>query len=174
MKRYRQKTLYICTAAMASALYVILTWISAAVGLSSGVIQFRISEALCILAVWSSAAVPGLTLGCLISNLLTGCAIYDIIFGTLATLVGALGVRLLRHLPYLAPLPYVAANILVIPLILAFVYGSEGSLPFFFITVGIGEITCGWIGGILLFTILRRTPLVKILSATMGGAIPNK
>lgn len=155
-------TVFLCSGAMIAALYVILTWISAAAGLSSGVIQFRISESLCILAVFTPAAIPGMTLGCLISNLLTGCALYDVIFGTLATLAGVWGVRLMRRLPYLAPLPYAAANTAVIPFVLAFVYGSKGSLPYFFLTVGIGEAVCGWIGGVILYIILRRTPIEKM------------
>ena len=66
-------TLFIAQAAIIAALYTALTFISAALGLSSGVIQCRISEALCILPLFTTAAIPGLTLGCVISNLLTGC-----------------------------------------------------------------------------------------------------
>lgn len=169
-EKTKNSTLYVCTAAAVAAMYVVLTWISAAVGLASGVIQFRISEALCVFALFTPAAVPGLTIGCLAADLLSGCAAYDILFGTLATLAGALGVRALRFLPdrlrFLAPLPYFAANTLVLPFVLRFVYGAEGTLPFFFASVGAGEAVCAWLGGALFDAGLRRCGVERILSGT--------
>ena len=82
--------------AMIAALYVVLTFIANLAGLASGVIQVRLSEALTILPVFTAAAVPGLAVGCVLANLLTGCAIWDVVFGSLATLIGAVGTRLLR------------------------------------------------------------------------------
>ena len=75
--------------AMIAALYVVLTFIANLAGLASGVIQVRLSEALTILPVFTAAAVPGLAIGCVLANLLTGCAIWDVVFGSLATLIGA-------------------------------------------------------------------------------------
>ena len=72
-------------AAMIAALYVVLTFLASALGLASGSIQVRFSEALTILPFFTPAAVPGLAVGCLLSNVITGCALPDIIFGTLAT-----------------------------------------------------------------------------------------
>ena len=97
MKKYT--TLYLTRGALIAALYVSLTYASSLFGLSSGAIQFRLSEMLCILPVFMPEAVVGLTLGCLIANLLTGAVVWDIIFGSLATLMGAVGARLLSKLP---------------------------------------------------------------------------
>ena len=150
----KKKTLYLCYAAMIAALYVALTYLSAAFGLSSGVIQCRISEALCILPLFTSAAIPGLAIGCFIANLLTGAAPLDIVFGTLATLLGALGTYALRRWKYTAPWPAVLANTLIIPFVLRFVYNVPDALPFLFLTVGIGEvISAGIFGYILMFAL---------------------
>ena len=145
-----------------AALYTVLTLVAAACGLSSGVIQFRISEALCILGVLTPAAIPGVTLGCMISNLLTGGAVWDVVFGTLASLVGMLVLRTLRKHPYIAPLPYVAANMIVVPLVLRYVYAAEGTIPYFVLTVGIGEVVCAWVLGVLLLLALRRSKADKL------------
>ncbi|MBP5269796.1 MAG: QueT transporter family protein, partial [Clostridia bacterium] len=114
MKNKRKASLLFLTqSALIAALYVVLTTIVP--GLSSGVVQFRFSEALCILAVFTQAAVPGLTVGCVLANLINGCAVWDIVFGSLATLIGVIGVRLLRQIPWIAALPYALSNILIIP-----------------------------------------------------------
>ena len=108
---------YLTRAGVIAGLYVALTWISALLGLSGmGAIQLRLSEALCVLPYFTAAAVPGVTVGCLLANLLTGAALPDIIFGTLATLIGAVGTRCLRRNRYLAPLPPIAANTVIIPM----------------------------------------------------------
>ena len=80
-----KKVLFAVQAAMIAALYVVLTYITNLLGLASGTIQVRFSEALCILPVFTPAAIPGLFIGCLISNLITGGIIWDIIFGSIAT-----------------------------------------------------------------------------------------
>ncbi len=151
-----KKIMFLTHAAMIAALYVVLTMIANAMGLANHAIQIRFSEALTILPYFTPAAVPGLFIGCLLSNLLTGCAIPDIIFGSMATLLGALGTLYLRKRKWLAPLPPIAANTLIIPFILAYVYQFEGSLPYFMITVGIGEIISCGILGILLLNILQK------------------
>ncbi|MBQ3063276.1 MAG: QueT transporter family protein [Clostridia bacterium] len=149
--------LYLARAAMIAALYLVLTWISALFGLSGmGVLQLRISEALCILPIFTAAAVPGVTVGCLLANLLTGAALPDIIFGTLATLLGAVGTGLLRRMPFVAMLPPVLANTLIIPFVIRYAYVDVAeSLPFLFLTVGIGEILSIFLFGTLLYLSLR-------------------
>ena len=82
-----------------AALYVVLTLIANAFGLASGAIQVRISEALTILPVFTTSAIPGLTVGCVLANLITGCAPWDVVFGSLATFLGAVGTWLLRKKP---------------------------------------------------------------------------
>jgi len=152
----KKTTAYICRAAAVAAFYVILTELSALLGISSGIIQFRLSEMLCVLPAFMPAAIPGLAIGCFLSNLLTGCVIWDIIFGTVATLIGALGAYFLRKYRYLVPIPTIIANVVIIPFVLRWAYYAPGSIPFFMMTVGIGEIVCcGILGGGLEFYLLR-------------------
>ncbi len=146
-----QKALYLTQGAAIAALYVLLTLAANALGLSSYVIQVRFSEALTILPFFTSAAIPGLFVGCILSNFLAGGLILDVIFGSLATLLGALGTYGLRRHPRLAALPPIVTNVLIVPWILAFVYHFEGSIPYFMVTVGLGEvISCGVLGMTLL------------------------
>ena len=118
-----KKVLFAVQAAMIAALYVVLTYITNLLGLASGTIQVRFSEALCILPVFTPAAIPGLFIGCLISNLITGGIIWDIIFGSIATLLGALGTYFLRKKKFVYTLPPVIANIIIVPLVLRYGYG---------------------------------------------------
>ncbi len=147
---------FLCRGALVAALYVVLTWLCALVGLDKGVIQLRLSEALCVLPAFTGAAVPGLFVGCLLANLLTGSALPDVVFGSLATLIGALGAYLLRRRKWLVPLPTVLANALIIPFVLRFAYGAEGTIPYFMLTVGAGEVISAYICGMLLYAALVR------------------
>lgn len=150
------KALLVTKAAIVAALYVVLTFVSASIGLSSGVIQLRLSEMLCILPAFTPAAIPGLFVGCIVSNLLTGCMPLDVIFGSLATLIGALGTYFLKKRKWLTPLPPIVSNTIIVPFVLSYVYGFEGSIPFFMLTVGIGEfLSCGVLG-MLLYFILHK------------------
>lgn len=147
----REKTQFITQAAMIAALYVVLTLMANGLGLANYAIQVRFSEALTILPFFTPAAIPGLTAGCLISNLLTGCMPLDVVFGSIATLLGATGTYALRKWKWTAPLPPIIANTLIVPFILAYVYQFEGSIPYFMLTVGIGEvISCGILGMIFM------------------------
>lgn len=137
--------------AMTAALYVVLTLVANAFGLANYAIQVRFSEALTILPYFTPAAIPGLFVGCILSNLITGCMPLDVLFGSLATLLGALGTYLLRRCKWAAPVPPIIANTIIVPFVLAYVYHFEGSIPYFMVTVGIGEIiSCGVLGMILL------------------------
>ena len=151
-----RRTLFLCRAALIAALYIALTLVSSMLGLSSGVIQVRFSEMLCILPVFTSAAIPGLTLGCLCSNLFTGAIWQDIVFGTLATLLGALGTYALRKFKWLSPIPPVIANTVIVPMVLAYGYKFEGGLPYFMLTVFVGELISVYILGILLYSALKK------------------
>lgn len=145
-----QKVLFIVHASVIAALYVVLTFVANAFGVANYAVQVRFSEALTILPFFTPAAIPGLTLGCLLSNILTGCALPDIIFGTLATLAGAVLTRLLRKNKWLAPVPPIVANTVIVPFVLYYAYGIR-PLWLSFITVGAGEIlSCGILGMILL------------------------
>ena len=154
----RNKIRFMAQAAAIAAIYVVLTLITNMFGLANGAIQVRISEALTVLPCIMPSAIPGLTIGCLIANLMTGALALDIVFGTLATLIGAVFTYLLRKHKALSPIPPIISNTLISPLVLAFVYRFEGSIWYFMITVGIGEIiSCGVLGYLLLIA-LKRLP----------------
>ena len=149
MKRHN-KSAFLTQSGVIAALYVVLTLLAKLLGLDSGQIQLRLSEALCVLPVFLPAAVPGLTVGCLLANILCGNIFWDVLFGTLATLIGAVGTRLLRKRPLLALLPPIAANTVIVPFVLAYAYGLPGGVPLFMLTVGIGEVlSCGVLGRVL-------------------------
>ena len=157
----RDKTLKLANAGMIAALYVVLTYIANLAGLASGAIQVRLSEALTILPVFTAAAVPGLTVGCVLANLLTGCAAWDVVFGSVATLLGAIGTRLLKNKPLLAWIPPVVSNAAIVPVILLKVYGVPDAWWFLVLTVGAGEvISCGLLG-LLLYRGMSRVPYVR-------------
>lgn len=156
-----KKAYFITQAAVIAALYVVLTLFINAFDLASGAIQVRISEALTILPYFTPAAVPGLFIGCLLSNFMTGAAIWDIIFGSLATLIGAIGTYLLRKWKWCAPLSPILSNTIIIPFVLTYAYGIPGGIPFFMLTVGAGEVlSCGVLGMILLFALQRYRNII--------------
>ena len=148
---------YLTTAAIIAALYVVFTGISAMFGLASGVIQIRLSEALTVLPFFTPAAVPGVTVGCFLANLLTGAPLPDVVFGTLATFLGVLGASLLRKHKYLIALPTILSNALIIPLVLQYAYGVPDAFWYLMLTVGAGEvISAGILGGLLLYILQKR------------------
>jgi len=150
-----KKVTFITQAALIAAIYVVLTYIFAP--FSFGEIQVRISEALTILPVFTPAAIPGLFVGCLLGNMLGGALLPDIIFGSLATLIGAFFTWKLRNAhPFLAPVPPILSNTIIVPFVLRYAYGILLPIPFMMLTVGIGEvISCGVLG-LLLYYGLRR------------------
>ena len=158
-----KKVLFLTHAAMIAALYVVLTFISNAFGLASGAIQVRLSEALIILPVFTPAAIPGLYIGCLLSNLLCGGCLLDILLGSLATLIGALGARAMRKHKWLVPIPNIMANAFIVPFVLVAGYGIADVWWYLIITVGIGEIiSCGIFGMILLLAIKKKVPASRL------------
>ena len=150
-----KSTLFLVQAAAIGAIYVVITLLFAP--LSFGEVQIRFSEALTILPYFTPAAIPGLFVGCLVSNILGGCIPADIIFGSLATLIGAVFTYKLRSVSkWLAPVPPIAANAVIVPFVLRFGYGVNLPIPFMMLTVGIGEVvSCGVIGMILLTALSR-------------------
>ena len=151
MKTTQQsKVLFMAQAAMIAAIYVVLTMLGAS--FAFGEVQIRFSEALTILPAITPAGIPGVFLGCLISNILG-----DIIFGSIATLIGALFTWQLRNKSkYLAPVPPIIANALIVPFILKYGYAVPLPIPFMMLTVGLGEvISCGVLG-MILYTALNK------------------
>ncbi len=164
MNMRNKKVLFITQAAVIAAIYVVLTVFIAAFDLASGTIQVRISEALCILPYFTPAAIPGLWIGCLLANLVTGATIWDIVFGSLATLLGAVFTYLLRRHRFLCTLPPVIANAAIIPPVLIFAYhipdviwkGANITWIFNIVTVGLGEVISVCILGSLLLAVLSK------------------
>ncbi|MBE6800796.1 MAG: QueT transporter family protein [Ruminococcaceae bacterium] len=149
----RKKIVNVSVAAIIAALYVVLTYLASAFGLASFAVQVRFSEALTILPIFTPAAIPGLFAGCVLANILTGCALWDIVFGSLATLLGALGTYFLKKHKIFATLPPIIANTVIVPVVLLNVYNLEGTYWFFALTVCLGEIiSCGVLG-----TVLRKS-----------------
>ncbi|MBE6659753.1 MAG: QueT transporter family protein [Ruminococcaceae bacterium] len=160
MKQTRTRIRMMTYGALIAALYVALTYLAALLGLSGGVIQIRFSEALTVLpaivpALYAPGTVIGLFIGCILANTLTGALIWDIIFGSFATLLGAIGTLLLRRIPRvgtaLAWLPPTVANTLIVPFVLQKAYGVQDAIWFLMLTIGIGELlSCGVLGSILI------------------------
>lgn len=146
----KTNVLRISQGALIAALYVVLTWVANAMGLANGAIQVRFSEALCVLPVFTPAAIPGLFVGCLLSNILNGCVVWDIVFGSLATLIGAIGTYLLRKTKFVFTLPPVIANAVIVPFVLRYAYGVGDAHWFLVVTVGIGELISVCILGMIL------------------------
>lgn len=154
-----KKTRNLVHAALIAAVYIVLIMVFRPI--SFGPIQFRIAEALCVLPYFTPAAIPGLFIGCLISNLLGGAMLMDVIFGSLATLIGAIGSYLLRRNRYLVSIPPILANTLIIPWVLKFAYGSEDMIWYMMVTVGIGEILAiGVLGHFLLNVLMKHRSII--------------
>ena len=131
-------------AAIIAAVYAVLTLALAPV--SFGPVQCRVSEALCILPMFFAEAVPGLAIGCLIANLCIG-SIYDIIFGTIATLVAAFGTRLCRKNKWIAMLFPVVLNAVVVGGYIGLFTGTNMAVWLCMCSVGAGEaVACYGIG----------------------------
>lgn len=155
MKREKKETVYfIVQAAAIAAVYVVVTGMI--LPIAFGPVQFRISEALCVLPYFTPAAIPGVTIGCLLSNILYGSAALDIVFGTLATLIGAVGSWLLRKRKWLVCVPPIVSNTLIIPWVLRYAYGSAEMIPVMMATVGVGEILAIGVLGNLLLAALQK------------------
>lgn len=150
--------LFVTQSAIIAALYVILTLFSAFFGLDKGIIQFRVSEILTVLPAVTPSAILGLFIGCLISNILSGAIVFDVVFGSLATLIGALGTYYLgRRIKWLSAVGPIIANTVAVPLILKYAYNLEGTVIFFSFTVFLGELVCsGILGTLLLYSLPKK------------------
>lgn len=150
-----KNTAFLTQAAMIAAIYVVLTLVFAPI--SFGEIQVRIAEALTILPLLTPAAVPGLFIGCLVGNIVGGALLPDIIFGSLATLIGAVCTYLLRNQkPVFGTLPPILSNVMIVPFVLRLAYGVTLPVPFLMLTVGVGEIVSCTVLGLIVYTALNR------------------
>jgi len=154
-----KKTLFITQAAMIASLYTVLVIIFKPISFSD--IQVRIAEALTILPFFTPAAIPGVAIGCLVSGIVTGANIFDIVFGSLATLIAAVLSYQLRRHKFLVPVPPILVNAIVIPWVLRYAYEVPLPIPVMMLTVGIGEVlACGVLGLCLLFALEKVKHIV--------------
>lgn len=165
-----KKLICLAQGAMIAAIYAAATYLSAVFGIAYGNIQFRFSEALTILSVFTPAAIPGLTVGCIIGNITSPFGIWDIAFGSLATLFAAVTARALRNVkiknfPVLSLLMPVVFNAIIIGAEIVFLMPSLEASPAAFavsaLEVGAGELAVCLAGGIPLFYAIRKTKLFK-------------
>lgn len=173
MRNRKNKSNQVKMLAMAgiiAALYIALTYLAMAFGLDKNAIQIRFSEALCTLAVLTPAAIPGLTVGCFLANILTGCAPLDIVIGPIATLTGAIGAYYIgvwykkikkKGILFLSPIPTILANTIAVPFVIYICYTapeqqSVAMLGFYAITVFIGEVISAGILGMLLYFAMEK------------------
>ena len=161
------KTVTIAYSALIAALYAAATYASAAAGLAYGPVQFRVSEALTILPVFTPAAIPGLMIGCVAANIRSPYGVVDIICGTLATVLAAFATRALRNarfknVPWLAPLPPVVFNALIVGAEITILAPGKAGITAFAVNaawVGLGEFVMCYALGLPLYAALERTKL---------------
>ena len=158
-------TRQIATAAIIAALYTVMSLLSSILGLTYGPIQCRFSEALTVLPFFLPEAVPGLFVGCLVTNLMSTVGPLDIIFGSMATLLAALWTAKMPN-KFLATLPPVICNMVLVGAEIAWFSTQEGAafwpaFAFNSLTVGIGEAAACFILGSLLLRVLPRVPALK-------------
>lgn len=171
------KVRFLALSAVIAALYAVLTYVAAALNLAYGPFQFRFSEALTVLPTFTPAAIPGLAVGCLLSNLASPLGMVDWVFGTLATLLAAGSSYMLRNvrwkeIPILAPLPPVIFNALIVGFEVSclsdtgvFGFGNASLAGFLAgaISVGVGELVVCYVLGIPLMLAIRRTKLHELV-----------
>ena len=143
--------------AVIAAIYVVLTVIFAPISFSA--VQVRIAEALTVLPMYSAAAIPGLFIGCVIGNILGGAVVLDVIFGSIATLIGAVGSYLLRNNRWLVPLPPIISNSVIIPFVLKYAYGIELPIPLLILYIFIGELLSCYVLGEFMITLIEKSDL---------------
>lgn len=187
---------YIARVGMIAAVYAAATLATMMFlgSLAWGPVQFRVSEALCVLALFTPAAVPGLTLGCAIANIaniaLSGTGMLgmlDVVFGSLATFAGASFTWRLRNRPALALVGPVVANALIVPAYLPLLLQGigfytipftsislDGTYPLMYlfglVTTGLGEAVIMYLLGCPLARSLAKTPLMQSEAARTGAS----
>ena len=188
------KSNYLARVGVIAAAYAACTLIALLFlgSLAWGPIQFRVSEALCVLALFTPAAIPGLTLGCVIANVMnivisgTGMlGMLDVVFGSLATFAGALFTWKMRRHPLVALAGPVLANALIVPAYLPLLLQGVGfyTIPFTtisldnswlfmylfgLVTTGVGEAVIMYVLGYPLARSLAKTPMFSAESTELG------
>lgn len=168
----KKSTLFLTQAAVIAALYVALTYVSNALGLAYGAIQFRLSEILTVLPLFTPAAIPGLTIGCIIANLASPFGIVDILCGSLATLLAALCTRALRNirfrdLPLLSVIPPVLFNMIIIGIEIWALNGKTAEL--FFVSaleIGAGQLVMCVLVGLPFIRVIKKSGVFEKIHIT--------
>lgn len=167
MANKNSKTVYLVQSAVIAALYTALTYLVSP--LSYGVTQFRFSEALTILPVFTPAAIPGLTIGCLISNIGSPFGLADLFFGTFATLISAILTRISRNIlfkkiPIVSPVFPVILNGFFVGIEFCFFVEKSATFSLFFATflsVALGELVVCYLLGIPLYFGIKKIGILK-------------
>jgi uncharacterized membrane protein len=152
-----KKIIFIVQTAVIAAIYFVLTFFLTPI--SFGPVQVRISEAMSVLVFFTPAAVPGLAIGCLISNLASPYGMLDIVFGTLATLLSAICARRIRH-KWLIGIPYVVFNAVIVGYVLHLMVAGLGWL-YAALGVGLGELLSVYVLGIPLLNLIDKNEPIK-------------
>jgi uncharacterized membrane protein len=157
-----EKTRKLVFTALIAAVYAVVTMTLYFTSYTG--IQFRFAEALTILPFFSSYSILGLFVGCIIANMLSPVGIPDIIFGSLATLIAAMityyiGRSSIRYKEYIAPLPAVIINAVVVGIMLYFVYGLPLILTI--LQVGFGELVCCYALGLPLLLFINKNKHIR-------------
>jgi uncharacterized membrane protein len=164
MTQTRSASEKIVIAALIAAMYTVLTYVSSALGIAYGGNQFRLSEALCVLAAFYPSAISGLTLGCLFSNIASPLGVVDILFGTLATFLSAVAVRMIskycgKAAVFIIPIPPTVLNAIIVGLEMVLFTQNEASLIAFLLfalQIAVGEFTVCTVLGIPLYYIVKK------------------
>lgn len=169
MKHRKTKTRFLAQAGLIAAIYAVTTYLCALWGIAYGQVQFRLSEALTILPLFTPAAIPGLTIGCFLANLSSPFGMVDVLCGTAATLLAAIAVRMTRqvrfkNIPWLAPLFPVLANAIIVGLEISFFLPEGLSWAGFAAaaaSVGLGELVVCYGLGLPLSIVMGKMPVFR-------------
>lgn len=156
--KYFRNTRFLVQASLIAAIYTALCMILHPISFGFAGVELRVSEALTLLPVLTPAAVPGLFIGCLLSNLLGGATMLDVVFGSLTTLVAAMLSRKWRNQPVLAAVPPVVLNAVVIGALLRYAYGVAMPLWLCMLSIGLGQLAACFALGLPMLYMLRRIP----------------
>lgn len=169
----RKSALFLTQAAVIAALYVALTYVSNALGLAYGAVQFRLSEILTVLPVFTPAAIPGLTIGCILANITSPFGIADIICGSVASLLAALCTYALRNvrfkeLPVLATIPPVLFNAVIIGLEIWYLEGrADGVFVVSALQIAAGQVVMCVVAGLPFIRMIKKTGVFEKISTTL-------
>lgn len=165
----KNTALYLTHAGLIAAAYAAATWLSSVFGIAYGPVQFRLSEALTVLCVFSPGAVHGLSVGCFLGNLSSPYGLADALLGSLATLLAAITGRALRNVkvkgvPLLSMLMPAVFNSVIVGAEITFSLGGGATLAGFALTaaqIAAGELAVCLLGGIPLFHAVKKTNLFE-------------